>query len=119
MKESMIRIMLCEPCEDPKIVEIENEYEVISATVGGYIECISPFRDMEVDLVCNEEGKLIGLTPNRKLTMKDTKEHVDTIVGTFFFVSYDDEGNFKSLSDEQIEKIKSEHRVTLSSVWVQ
>ena len=119
MKEDNIRILVCEPQGDMFETTIANEYEAISEVVGGYIECISPFSDMDVDLVCNEEGKLIGLRPNRKLINRTTKETYDLVVGTFFLVSFDDEGNFKSLSDEQIEKIKSEHRVTLSAVWLQ
>ena len=119
MKEDYITILVCEPQNDMYVTKIKNDYEVIRDLVGGYIECISPFSDMKVDLVCNEEGKLNGLKPNRYLIDRKTKEHYDVLVGTFFLVSFDDEGNFASLTDEQIEKIKSENRVTISSVWFQ
>jgi len=119
MREDKIRIMVIAPAEDAYITEIDNTLEAEQEIVGGYIECISPFSDMDVDLVCNEEGKLLGLMPNRYLTTKDTKERFDLIAGTCFLVSFDDEGNFASLTDEQIEKIKSEYRVTISTIWFQ
>lgn len=117
--EEYIRVLYYKPQEDPKVITIKNDLESAQELVGGYIECISPFSDMDVDLVCNEEGKLNGLIPNRRLMDKATKETYDVIVGSFFLVSFDDEGNFKSLSDEQIDKIKSEYRVTISTVWMQ
>lgn len=119
MKEDKIRILMYRPQEDVEEMVIDNDLEALHDAVGGYIECISPFSDMDVDLVCNEEGKLMGLRPNRVLMDKKTKQHYDLLVGNFFLVSFDDEGNFKSLTDEQIDKIKSEFRVTISAVWFQ
>lgn len=119
MREEYVRVLLYEPQEDVKETLVENELSKFQDLVGGYIECISPFNDMDVDLICNEEGKLINLRPNRRLSDKETREVYDIICGSFFLVSFDDEGNFKSLSDEQIDKIKSEYRVTISTVWMQ
>lgn len=119
MKEDKIRILMYRPQEDVEEMVIDNDLEALHDAVGGYIECISPFSDMDVDLVCNEEGKLMGLRPNRVLMDKKTKQRYDLLVGNFFLVSFDDEGNFKSLTDEQIDKIKSEFRVTISAVWFQ
>lgn len=119
MREEYIRVLMFLPQEDAVEMIIENELDSLQSAVGGSIECISPFNDMEVDLVCNEEGKLMGLKPNRYLSDRKTKANYDVLVGNFFLVSYDDEGNFKSLSDEQIDKIMSEHRVTISTVWFQ
>ena len=117
--EGKIRVLVYEPQADPYEKIVENDLEPLHEIVGGYIECLSPFSDMDVDLVCNEEGKLLGLRANRALRDKESKAQYDLLVGTFFLVSFDDEGNFKSLTDEQIEKIKSEHRVTISTVWMQ
>ena len=119
MKEEKIKVMMVKVGTDPYITEIDNNLPALQGTVGGYIECISPFSDMEVDLVCNEEGKLQGLTPNRYLIDKATNKVVDLLVGDFFLCSSDNEGNFASLSDEQIKKIKSQFRVTASAVWFQ
>lgn len=60
--------------------------------VGGYIECVSLSRYLT--LVCNEEGKLLRLPPNRKIA-------IDYICGPFFItrVKGDD---FISLTAEDI-----------------
>ena len=60
--------------------------------VGGYIEAFHMFGN--VFCICNEEGKLVGLTPNFIF-------NGEVLVGDVFFVSAGDE-DFESLNDEQI-----------------
>lgn len=116
----MIKILVCEPATDAYVKEIPNTYEALSEIVGGYIECVYPFSDMDVALICNEEGKLIGLPPNRELIRKSDKWRFDLLAGTFFFVgARDGEEDFSSLTEREIEKIRAEHRVTISAVWYQ
>ena len=59
-----ISVLLVEPNKYPKMVEIDDTLEAMQAVVGGDIEEYMPFED-EVAIVCHEEGKLIGLPPNR------------------------------------------------------
>ena len=68
---------------------IPNTLEALHAAVGGYVEAVS--LDYGVCLLCNEEGKLIGLPPNRQVGN-------DIIAGTFLIVGEAD-GEFRSLSD--------------------
>ena len=72
--------------------------------VGGYIEAIYPFDDPEIALICNEEGKLEGLTPNRFLLDRNSGI-CDYICGDFFLCSapFDSE-NFESIPDNLIQK---------------
>ncbi|MGN0532994.1 MAG: DUF3846 domain-containing protein [Eubacterium sp.] len=77
--------------------DIKDELEVLQNLVGGYIECVSIGNN--IDMVCNEEGKLIGLEPH--IFFKG-----DIICGDVFFVGVD-APEFVSLTDEQIEWIKS------------
>jgi hypothetical protein len=63
--------------------------------VGGSIEAIYPFED-SVALICNEEGKLLGLEGNRRFGG-------DIIAGVFYVVGEDKCGNFVSLTEEQME----------------
>ena len=56
----------------------------------------------DVALICNEEGKLIGLPWNRSLFDEEGNLY-DVIAGTFLVVGLT-EDDFGSLSDEQIEK---------------
>ena len=96
----MIKVVLVEPNEKAKVTEIENTLENLQKIVGGYIECIYPFED-NVGLICNEEGKLIGLEPNRVLR-DDDGNAVDIIFGTFIITGLT-EDDFGSLTDEQAE----------------
>lgn len=47
------------------MTNISERLENLQRTVGGYIECVSP--DPRIVIICNEEGKLIGLEPNMKI----------------------------------------------------
>ena len=77
------------------ITEIEDELDVLQGIVGGLIECISIGNN--IDMVCNEEGKLIGLEPHIMVNN-------DIVCGDVFFVGVDG-AEFVSLTDEQIEYI--------------
>ena len=59
-----ISVLLVEPNKYPKMIEIDDTLEAMQGVVGGDIEEYMPFED-EVAIVCHEEGKLIGLPPNR------------------------------------------------------
>ena len=61
-----ISVLLVEPNKYPKMVEIDDTLEAMQGVVGGDIEEYMPFED-EVAIVCHEEGKLIGLPPNRAI----------------------------------------------------
>ena len=61
-----ISVLLVEPNKYPKMIEIDDTLEAMQAVVGGDIEEYMPFED-EVAIVCHEEGKLIGLPPNRAI----------------------------------------------------
>lgn len=69
--------------------------------VGGLIEYTRVDNDERTLLICNEEGKLLGLDWNREIGNKDV------IAGTFLLVGDDpDIGEDRSLTDEQVEKYK-------------
>ena len=81
--------------QKPEIKEIENELHAFQEIVGGYIECFNVFDN--VLCVCNDEGKLQGLTPNFIFNR-------DIIVGDVFFVAAYGE-DFASLNEEQIDLV--------------
>ena len=95
---SRIKGLLVKPYELPEEIEIENTLEAKQHLVGGYIECLYPEDDTSVVFICNEEGKIYGLPPNRDIGH-------DIIVGNFFLVGDDAEiGEDRSLTEEQIAK---------------
>ena len=100
MLDKRIRCLLVEPHDLPKEIEIDNTLEAKQKIVGGYIECAYLPNDEEVVIICNEEGKINGLKLNRDIGH-------DIIAGPFLIVGDDYEnGDFKSLTDEQIMKYK-------------
>ena len=95
-----LKSLLIKPNELPEIVEIDNTLEAKQELVGGYIECTYLPNDDNVVLICNEEGKINGMKLNRDIGH-------DIIAGPFLIVGDDYEnGDFKSLTEEQIIKYK-------------
>jgi len=84
-----IRVLKVEPGKAPETITMPNKLDAFQAAAGGYIEVVG--LDANAALVCNEEGKLIGLPANRQVGG-------DTIAGTFLIVGMDD-GEFCSLAD--------------------
>lgn len=94
MKESKITVLMVEPGKHPAITTLENNLDSlqkavsIGASYQGLIE-IMTIRPGIV-LLCNEEGKLIGLEGNRRIGQ-------DVIAGVFYIVGEDRNGNLASL----------------------
>ena len=81
--------------------EIDPGLHSLQAEVGGDIAATYPFSD-PVGLVCNDEGKLIGLELNRGLRDEDGNLY-DIMAGTFLVVGLS-EDSFTSLTPEQVQK---------------
>lgn len=97
-----IRVLVVEPMKPREVREISG-LEEMQAIVGGYIQAVYPFRD-EVALVCNEEGKNLGLPINRPLTDNHGLPY-DMICGTFFLAGVGTE-DFVSLTEDQLRQYK-------------
>lgn len=102
-----------------KIFKIENGYTVIKdiegdlkslqEEVGGFITIAPHFQeltDMGIDIYADDEG-LLKPEPfvNILVLTEDRKKVAAVLVGNLVFTSYDDEGNSKGLSQEQIDYI--------------
>ena len=100
-KEEKIKVLYVEPNKLPTEMIIDNTLEKKQELVGGYIQCACLLDDDTVSLICNEEGKILGLPLNRDIGH-------DIIAGTFIIAGNDDStGEFISLTDEQKEKYKN------------
>lgn len=84
-----IQVLKVEPGKAPESVSMPNTLKSLQTAVGGYIEAVG--LDCGAVLICNEEGKLVGLPANRRLDG-------DVIAGTFLVVGEAD-GEFCSLTD--------------------
>lgn len=82
MSEQKLRVLVVEPGKPPAAREIDKSLESMQRLVGGYIQAVYPFDD-PVALICNEEGKLLGLPMNR--TLRDERGvPYDIVCGTVF-----------------------------------
>ena len=96
-------VLLIEPGKQPRKAEIDGSLKGMQQVVGGYIQAIFPFDD-PVALVCNEEGKLLGLPMNRALRDEEGDIY-DIVAGTFLLCGAPpDSENFTSLEEEYLEK---------------
>ena len=94
-------VLVVEPMKKPYVKEIDPGLHSLQAEVGGDIATAYPFSD-PVGLVCNDEGKLIGLELNRGLR-DEHGEIYDIMAGTFLVVGLS-EDSFTSLTPEQVQK---------------
>lgn len=95
-----IQVVVVEPMKKPYKKTISNNLDSMREIVGGWIENVfigETDTGARLGIVLNEEGKLIGLPFNRKIT------GFDILVGTFFITAYNLQGDNVSLTDEQAE----------------
>lgn len=93
-----MNVLIVEPGQAPREAEIDGSLQSMQKIVGGTIQAVYPYED-QVALVCNDEGKLMGLPLNRKL------EDYDIIAGNFFICGLS-EDNFASLPPELMGKYR-------------
>lgn len=94
-QEDKIKVVIVEAGKLPATQYIGNDLKSMQEVVGGYIEEV--ILDDGTVLICNEEGKLRGLKPNRRVGN-------DIIAGTFFIAGDDGSEDLVSLTDEQIKQ---------------
>ena len=103
MKEKEIIVLMVEPGKHPVVTTIKNDLDSLQKAVSigadyqGLIEIIG--IEDGIVLLCNEEGKLLGLEGNRKVGN-------DIITGVFYIVAEDGHGDLASLPKAAIEKYK-------------
>ena len=61
-----MKVLVVEPNRTPYPAEITDGLKGMQQIVGGLIDAVYPFAE-PVALVCNDEGKLLGLPLNRAL----------------------------------------------------
>ena len=93
--DQKINVLIVEPGKEPRPATVEDTLEAFQQIVGSPIEagCYLPQRVM---LICNGEGKNVGLPPNRP----NPNGSGDTICGPFLLCSFEGE-HFTSLTPAQ------------------
>ena len=110
-----MRVLIVEPGKAPRQSEIRRKLSSMQKVVGGTMQVIYPFED-PVALVCNDEGKLLGLPANRGLRDEQGQLY-DIVCGTFFLCAAPlDRDSFESLTEEQLEHYR--HRFQRPELFV-
>ena len=87
-----LRVLLLKPGEQAEIAEIEDNLESMQRLVEGNIEEYMPFEDAsdlrvgDCAIVCNEEGKMLGMELNRGIF--DQNGRLQEIIAGPFFICY-------------------------------
>ena len=96
---SMIKVLVKRPGEKSEVREIENDWKIFKALIGGgMLECVSIGAGIMMYL--DEEGKLKGLPYNFRLGI------FDIAVGDVVFFGNDGGEEEQSLTDKQIEFLR-------------
>jgi hypothetical protein len=102
MLKKVVKVMIKRPGEKAKVEEITNDNDTLSNIVGGCIEqCFTDVIKLNIAIIINFEGKLIGLPKNFNI-----KDYGDHIAGNAIFVKRDT-NSIIDLTDEDIEDIKA------------
>lgn len=103
MKAERIKVVYVRIASQPKVITIDNSLETMQKLVDGMIECLEPWSD-QVSIICNEEAILEGKSFNRLISSDRWESDFEIgVFGDFLICSFDDEGDFSSLSERQIE----------------
>lgn len=93
----MLRVVIIEPGLLAEIREVGHDLASIQSLVGGYIEHVY-FKD-DIGFLIHEEGRLMGLPPNR------INYYGDALVGTVVIVKTRGE-EFSSLTELEAEDLR-------------
>ena len=100
-KEKVIKVLKVAPKEKPKLEELTNNLDSLQKAVSigmegqGLIEIVE--LDASTCILCNEEGKVLNLEPNRRLGN-------NILCGVFYVTGQNKYGDLASLSEAGIEK---------------
>ena len=100
MKETTVKAVKVEPGMTPCVVDLGTDLDSLQKAVSigaadqGLIEFV--YLEDNISIICNEEGKLIGLAPNRRLGD-------DILCGVFYVVAENEDGELISLTPSQQE----------------
>ena len=108
----MLHVVLLKPFEAAAEAWIGKTLEGLQTAVGGYFE-VALYQEDGTAYICNEEGKILGMQGNRCICTEvkpgGVLRCVDISAGPCFICNVAD-GEFSSLSDEQISSLLEKYK---------
>lgn len=101
MNTKEITVLMVEPGKHPKVTTLKDDLDSLqkAVSIGTDYQGLIKFVSLGNGdcIMCNEEGKLIGLDGNRRLGN-------DILVGVFYIMSENKDGELLSLSEKKIKR---------------
>lgn len=95
-----IPVLVVDQLEEPYFTSVRNNLHEYQRIVKGNIE-INSCPDLKgIDIICNEEGKIMSLPLNRSLT--DNHEVYDIVAGTMILAGHNKAGETIGLTEERL-----------------
>ena len=102
--DNLLKVVYVEPNKPAYIAEIEHTLDGEQRAVQGMIEAVY-CHDDDTCIICNEEGKLIGMEGNRRYNNGQ-----NIIAGPFFVVGLQGD-SFRSLTEEEQAKYMDKYAI--------
>lgn len=94
-----MQVIVAMPGKPAELREIDNDLKTLQSIVGGYISIVGGYIETvtgifftDLVMIVNEEGRLLGLPPNRLI-----EGHL--IVGPIVFAKAGEEGELESVPE--------------------
>ena len=101
MTQKELTVLMVEPGKHPMVTKIKDDLDSLqkAVSIGADYHGLIKFVSLGNGdcIMCNEEGKLIGLDGNRRLGN-------DILVGVFYIMSENEDGELMSLTDAKIKR---------------
>lgn len=102
-KEKKIHVLMVEPGKHPEEYWLDNDLDSLqkAVSIGAPYQGLIELFELErgITLICNEEGKLLGLEGNRAY-------QGEVFAGVFYIAGSDRNGNLCSLSQKDMERCR-------------
>ena len=99
MNAKELTVLMVEPGKHPKVTKIKDDLDSLqkAVSIGADYQGLIEFVTLGNGdcIMCNEEGKMIGLEGNRRLGD-------DILVGVFYIMSENEDGELVSLTERKI-----------------
>ena len=96
--DNLMRVVYVEPNKPAYVADVEHTLDAEQKAVGGGLIQTLYFEDDNTTIIANDESKLMGMPGNRRFGDGST-----IVAGPFFVVGIAGD-DFRSLTDEEVEK---------------